>query len=56
MLLLHFSVFALNWNRAAYRNLIPEGDFSIAATPTPEAPQAPSQYTCHGVSTISPSV
>jgi hypothetical protein len=42
MLLLHLSASALNYSHAAYHNLIPEGDFNIAAAPAPEAPQAPS--------------
>jgi hypothetical protein len=56
MLLLHLSAFALNCSCDAYLNLIPKGDFNIAAAPAPEAPQAPSHYTCHGVSTTVPSV
>jgi hypothetical protein len=46
----------LNCNRAAYLNLISEGDFNIAAAPAPETPQAPSQYTYHDMSMIVPSV
>jgi hypothetical protein len=35
---------------------MPEGDIKIAAAPAPETHQAPSQYTCHGVSITGPSV
>jgi hypothetical protein len=51
MLLMHLSASAMNCSHAAYLNFMPDGDFSIAAAPAPETPQAPSQYTCHGVST-----
>jgi hypothetical protein len=56
MLLLHLSASAVNCSRATYLNLLSNGDFSIAVAPAPETPQAPSQYTFHGVSTIVPSV
>jgi hypothetical protein len=56
MLLLHLSASAVNYSRATYLNLIPEGDFNIAAAPAPETPQALSQYTYHGVLRIAPSV
>jgi hypothetical protein len=42
MLLLHLSVSAMNYNRTAYLNLMPEGDISIAASPASEISQAPS--------------
>jgi hypothetical protein len=56
LLLLHLSASAMNCSCAVYLNLIPEGDFNIATTPTLETPQALSQYTCHGVSMTMPSV
>jgi hypothetical protein len=56
MLLLHLSVSTVNYNRPAYLNFMPEGDFSIAATPAPKTPQALSQYTCYGVSMTVPLV
>jgi hypothetical protein len=56
MLLLHLSTSTVNCSHAAYLSLMPEGDVSIAAAPASETPQAPSQYTCHDVSTTVPSV
>jgi hypothetical protein len=56
ILLVHLSMSLVNWRRAAYLNLMPEGEIRIAAAPTPVQPQAPSQYTCHGVSVMGPSV
>jgi hypothetical protein len=56
ILLLHLSASMVNCSRATYLNLIPEGDFNIVVAPAPETSQAPSQYTCHGVSTTVPSV
>jgi hypothetical protein len=42
MLLLHLSTSAVNYSHAAYLNLIPKGNFNIAAALALEAPQAPS--------------
>jgi hypothetical protein len=50
MLLLHLSIYAVNYKHAVYLSLMPEGDIRIAAAP------ALSQYTCHSVSIIEPSV
>jgi hypothetical protein len=52
MLLLHLSASTVNYSRATYLNLMPEGDFSITVAPAPKTPQAPSQYTFYGMSTI----
>jgi hypothetical protein len=51
MFMLHLSTSAVNYNSATYLSLMPEGDFSIVVALAPKTPQAPSQYTCHGVST-----
>jgi hypothetical protein len=56
ILLLHLSVYVVNCKRVAYLSLMPEGDIRIIATLALEAPQASSQYTCHGVSITEPSV
>jgi hypothetical protein len=42
MLLLHLSASVMNYSRAAYLNLMAECDFSIAAAPALETPQASS--------------
>jgi hypothetical protein len=56
ILSVHLSVSFVNNNRAAYLNLIPEGDIKIAEAPALELPQAPSQYTSHGYSGTKPLV
>jgi hypothetical protein len=43
MLLVHLSASLLNYNLAAWHNLIPEGEISMVAAPAPAVPQAPSQ-------------
>jgi hypothetical protein len=39
ILLLHLSIFAVNYKRASYHSLMTEGDIRIAVAPAPEAPQ-----------------
>jgi hypothetical protein len=56
MLLVHLFVCLVNCRRVAYLNRIPEGEIRIAAAPTPVLPQALSQYTCHSVWVIGPSI
>jgi hypothetical protein len=38
ILLMHFSVSAVNWKCAVYLSLVPEGDIRIAGALAPEAP------------------
>jgi hypothetical protein len=52
--MLHLSVSAVNCKRVTYLSLMSEGDIRIATTPTLEIFQAPSQYSCHGVSALGP--
>jgi hypothetical protein len=56
ILLLHFPISAVNCKNAVYLSLVPEGNIRIAGALAPEAPQAPSKYTCHGVSITGPSL
>jgi hypothetical protein len=43
ILLMHLSASLLNYNLVVSRNLIPEGEISMAVAPTPAVPQALSQ-------------
>jgi hypothetical protein len=56
ILLVHLSISLMNCRPAAYLNLMLEGEIRTVAALASVLHQAPSQYTCHGVSVTKPSI